>query len=107
MLLTSVGAVFSADYFNKNKIIVQFQCTSDYNSTFTYCDKIKTLYDDWMDNADNCPENDASLLWVTFYHNNEAFPITKIGLNTNITFESMMIEIEKIFKDNVVIKKIV
>lgn len=94
MLLTSVGKAFSQPCYNKNQITVQFQCRSAHNPVFSYCDKVVNLYNDWMDEAKNCPENDAMLLSATFYYKEASFPVVQIGLSNKITFETLMKQIK-------------
>lgn len=106
------------EFINPENADVFFMTVSDYKPyPFCYCCNVKELYNDWMDEANNCPENDAMLLQVVFYMQNndiksagagtwekvdytKALPITNIGLNTDITFEDLMIQIEKLIRKN-------
>lgn len=81
---------------------------------FCHCCSLQTLYDDWMDEALICPENDAQLLQVVFYTQEEVDvqgvgnwtetieytkvqPIENIGSNVRVTFKQLMTEIESSF----------
>lgn len=72
---------------------IQFIVKSDHfaDRPYAYCCNVKYLIDDWYGDCDNCPENDAMLLMATLYRHGVAYPIAHIGLNEDITFESLMI----------------
>lgn len=82
------------------------------DNPFCYCCNVKELYNDWMEDAENCPENDAQLLQVVFYVQKEVTvqgtgnwdeeliftetqPVTDIGLNQDISFDNLMEQIKK------------
>ena len=77
--------------------IIQFMAKSDYfeDRSYTYCGNVKHLIKDWHGECNNCPENDAMLLMVTLYRQGIAHPIEQIGLDENITFETLMRTLEE------------
>lgn len=76
--------------------VIQFMTTSSYRDwPFTYCCKVKELYDDWMDEANCCPENGDMVLMCTFYVNGIAYPIESTGLDECNDFENLMMQIQK------------
>jgi hypothetical protein len=70
---------------------VQFITISSYlDRPFSYCCNIKDLISDWYGDCNNCPENGEMLLQATLYMNGKAYPIEGVGLNEDITFETLM-----------------
>lgn len=80
-----------------NSAIIQFMVNSEYfpYKPFTYCCNIKELFNDWYGDCVNCPENYAMLLSATLFMDGVAYPIEHIGLNDDITFETLMRSIEE------------
>ena len=77
-------------------VVVQFMTTSSFlDRPFTYCCTAKELYDDWMDEANHCPENGDVVLMCTFYDDDKAIPIESTGLDECNDFENLMRKIEK------------
>lgn len=75
--------------------VVQFMTTSSFlDRPFTYCCTAQELYDDWMDEANCCPENGDIVLMCTFYDNGKAYPIESAGLDESNDFENLMRQIE-------------
>lgn len=78
------------------KMVVQFMTTSSFlDRPFTYCCTVKELYDDWMDEANCCPENGDVVLMCTFYIDDKAYPIESAGLDECNDFENLMRKIEE------------
>lgn len=76
--------------------IVQFMTTNSFSDCpFTYCCTARELYDDWMNEADYCPRNGEVILMCTFYVDDKAYPIERIGLDECSDFEDLMMRIEK------------
>ena len=76
--------------------VIQFMTTSSFlDRPFTYCCKVQELYDDWMNEANCCPENGDIVLLCTFYSNNNAYPIESAGLDECNDFDNLMRQIEK------------
>ena len=80
-----------------NSAVIQFMVISEYFSykPFTYCCNVKELFNDWYEDCVNCPENDATLLFATLFIDGIAYPIEHVGLNDDITFETLMRAIEE------------
>lgn len=75
--------------------IVQFMTTSSsLGHPFIYCCTARELYDNWYE-ADQCPENGDVVLMCTFYVDNKAYPIERIGLDECSDFENFMRKIER------------
>ena len=75
--------------------IVQFMTTSSsLDRPFTYCCTVQELYDDWMEEANHCPENGDMILMCTFYADDKAYPIESTGLDECNDFENLMRKIE-------------
>lgn len=90
MMLASIKKNFTRREIDTSTI--QFMVKSDYFSDrpYAYCCNVKHLIDDWYGECNNCPENDAMLLMATLYRQGNVYPITQIGLNEDITFETLM-----------------
>lgn len=70
---------------------IQFITSSSYlDRPFAYCCNVNDLISDWYRDCNNCPENGEILLQVTLYINDKAYPIEGIGLNEDVTFETLM-----------------
>lgn len=95
MLLTSIKKNFTRKEIDTS--IIQFMVKSEYfeDRPYTYCCNVKHLIDDWYGDCNNCPENDAMLLMATMYRQGVAYPICNIGLNDDITFETLMNALEE------------
>lgn len=77
-------------------VVVQFMTTSSFlGRPFTYCCTAQELYDDWMDEANCCPENGDIILMCTFYSDGKAYPIESTGLDESNDFENLMNKIEQ------------
>lgn len=77
-------------------VVVQFMTTSSFlDRPFTYCCTARELYDDWMDEANCCPENGDIILMCTFYSDGKAYPIESTGLDESNDFENLMRKIEQ------------
>ena len=77
-------------------VVIQFMTTSSFlDRPFIYCCTAKELYDDWMDEANCCPENGDIVLMCTFYANGKAYPIESTGLDESNYFENLMRKIEQ------------
>lgn len=76
--------------------VVQFMTTGSFlDRPFTYCCTVQELCDDWMDEANHCPENGDILLMCTFYVDDKAYPIESAGLDECNDFENLMRKIER------------
>lgn len=85
--------------FNKREIetsIIQFMVKSEHLSDrpYAYCCGVKRLLDDWHGDCNFVPENDAMLLMVTLYRHGNVWPITQIGLDESVTFETLMMALD-------------
>lgn len=71
---------------------IQFMVVSNnrYPIPYAYCCKVDDLINDWWGDCNFVPENDATLLSATLYVNGNAYPIERVGLNEDITFETLM-----------------
>lgn len=90
MLLSNIKGMF-----NKREIetsTIQFMAKSEHlnDRPYAYCGNVKRLIDDWNGDCNFVPENDAMLLMVTLYRHGNVWPIAQIGLDENITFETLM-----------------
>lgn len=94
MLLSSIKENFTRREIDTS--IIQFMVVSEHfeNRPYAYCCNIFYLLDDWHGDCNYCPENDAMLLMATLYRHGNAYPITRIGLNEDITFEDLMIALD-------------
>jgi hypothetical protein len=81
---------------NNHNVTVQFMTTCEYKDhPFAYCCDAKVLYDDWMDEANHCPQNHAKILMCTFYTADRVWPLESIGLDECADFELLMMKIEE------------
>ena len=94
MLLSSIKETFTRREIDTS--IIQFMVASEHfeNRPYTYCRNVAYLLDDWHGECNYCPENDAMLLMATLYRHGNAYPITQIGLNEDITFEDLMFALD-------------
>lgn len=95
MTLDDIKTNFTREELNKSTI--QFMALSEHFDyrPYTYCCSVYGLITDWWNDCNFCPENDAMLLMATLYSNGKAYPIKYIGLDDSITFESLMIALDK------------
>lgn len=77
---------------------IQFMVVSErkYTMPYAYCCMVFDLYADWMGECNLVPENDAMLLSATLYIDGYAYPIVGVGLDENIMFETLMMEIDRV-----------
>lgn len=95
MLLTEIKKNFTRREIDTST--VQFMANSEHfdNRPYAYCCNVRNLINDWYGECNNCPENDAMLLMATIYRQGIAYPIAQIGLNEDITFETLMRALEE------------
>lgn len=95
MLLSNIKTYFTRREIDTSTI--QFMAMSEHleNRPHAYCWNVRRLLDDWHQECNYCPENDAMLLMATLYRNGTAYPIAQIGLNEDITFETLMMALDE------------
>ena len=93
MLLNSIKETFTRRELDCS--IIQFMAMSEhFDRPYSYCCNVRHLIDDWYGECNYCPENDAMLLMATLYRHGNAYPIAQIGLNEDITFETLMMALD-------------
>jgi hypothetical protein len=93
MLLDNIKEKFTREEIDTS--IIQFMVISEHlYRPYAYCCSVRYLLDDWYGECNYCPENDAVLVMATLYRNGNTYPITHIGLDEDITFETLMMALD-------------
>ncbi len=94
MLLSGIKNTFTRKELDCSTI--QFMVMSEhFERPYAYCRNVRHLLDDWHGECNCCPENNAMLLMATLYRNGNAYPIAQIGINEDITFETLMMALDE------------
>lgn len=90
MLLSNIKKSFTRREIDTSTI--QFMVASEHfdDRPYAYCCNVRHLLDDWHSDCNYCPENNAMLLMATLYRHGDVYPIAQVGLNEDITFETLM-----------------